>query len=112
MRQKVFMASVLALCACALSESDTGAETGSDDPPLFQGPFEYRSQYDGRHYIDTLWMLSEQAQEDIAELGKTPEEYLDWRIDAMNDTLVRSLVDTSIVRSLGSHVITAPDMTT
>ena len=110
MGRTVLVASMLALCACSVSVRDTGSETGSDSPPLFQGPFEYSSQYDEMHHIDTLWMVSEQAVEEIAGLGETPESYLDWRIDAMNDTLARSLVDTSIVRSLGAHVITAPDV--
>jgi hypothetical protein len=86
---------------------DTG-ETGST-APLFDGPFTYDSVSDGQDLIDTLWMVTEEAVEEIAAGGETPEEYLNWRIDAVNDTLARSLVDSSRLRSLGVHVVTTDD---
>jgi hypothetical protein len=78
--------------------------------PLFEGPFVYDAQYDGQFYIDTLWIVTQEAKEEIAALNETPEGYLDWRIDAMNETLERSLIDTSIVRSLGVHMINDHDI--
>lgn len=78
--------------------------------PLFDGPFSYASQYDEQWYIDTLWMVTEEARAEIELQGQTPEKYLDWRIDAMNETLSRSLVDSSIVRSLGVHIINDHDI--
>ena len=91
-------------------DTDTDTDTGVDMTPLFAGPFVYDSTDEGVHLIDTLWIVTEEAVEEIAALGQTPEEYLNWRIDAMNATLTRSLVDTSIVRSLGVHVLTDHDL--
>ena len=93
-----------------LDSGETGetGETGSI-APLFEGPFSYDSVADDKHLIDTLWMVTEQAVEEIAAGGETAEEYLSWRIDALNDTLVRSLVDSSRLRDLGVHVVTTDD---
>ena len=79
-------------------------------PALFDGPFSYSSQYENQWYIDTLWMVTEEAEAEIELQGETPEEYLNWRIDAMNATLSRSLVDSSIVRSLGVHIVNDHDI--
>lgn len=106
------MCSLAMMLACTAPgpDGDSGLDTSAPSPALFAGPFTYASEYDGLHSIDTLWMVSEEAVEEIAALGKTPAGYLNWRIDAMNDTLERSLIDTSIVRTLGVHVITEPDL--
>ena len=87
--------------------SETG-ETGSI-APLFEGPFAYDSVAEDKHLIDTLWMVTEQAVEEIADGGESAEDFLNWRIDALNDTLVRSLVDSSRLRTLGVHVVTSDD---
>ena len=79
--------------------------------PEFSGPFVYDNMNtDGHWMLDTLWILSEQAVSEI-EVNKksTPIDYLDWRIDAMNDTIERSLITTSRVRSLGIHVLQDAD---
>ena len=88
-----------------------GGETGEtgEATPLFEGPFSYDSKAEGKHLIDTLWLVTEQAVEEIASGGETPEEYLDWRIDALNATLERSLIDSSRLRKLGVHIVTTDD---
>ena len=44
--------------------------------PLFDGPFSYSSQYDDQWYIDTLWMVTEEAEAEIAQQGETPRRIL------------------------------------
>lgn len=87
-----------------------GCTQEKPSPTLYEGPFTYSSQYNDQWYIDTLWMVTEEAQTEIELLGETPQEYLDWRIDEMNNTLTRSLVDSSIVRSLGVHIVNDHDI--
>lgn len=98
----------LGLLGCQDKESDL------DDllfgAPLFEGPFEYDSTYDGVHLIDILWIVSPQAVEEIEGLGQSPAEYLDWRLDALNDTMSRSLIDSSVVRSVGIHELNDDDV--
>lgn len=103
-------AALLLLTACTDDIIKKGGGGEPDTPPLFDGPFAYDSaDADGAWMIDTLWIVSEQAVDEIADLGETPASYLDWRIDDMNDTLARSLVDSSRVRSLGVHVLQEDD---
>ncbi len=93
---------LLTLLACG---SDKAEPSLTDSPPLYDGPFIYDTVgADDRLLIDTLWIVTEQAEAEIAaDEGQTPEEFLEWRIDDMNDTLERSLVESSRVRSLGVH---------
>ena len=93
---------LLALLACG---SDKAGPSLADTPPLYDGPFLYDTVgEDDRLLIDTLWIVTEQAEAEIAaDEGQTPEEFLEWRIDDMNATLERSLVESSKVRSLGVH---------
>ncbi len=94
---------LLALLACGSDKADK--VTLEDTPPLYDGPFAYDTVgEDDRLLIDTLWIVTEQAEAEIAEdEGLTPEAFLEWRIDDMNATLERSLVESSKVRSLGVH---------
>jgi len=104
----VFVLGLLAACASdgdALDSVESGA-----DAPQFEGPFVYDDMDQGVYLIDTLWILSEQAVEEIADQGQTPEEFLDWRLDALNATLERSLIDSSSVRSVGYHVLNDADV--
>ena len=41
--------------------------------PLFEGPFSYSSQYADQWHIDTLWMVTEEAEAEIAQQGQTPD---------------------------------------
>ena len=97
------------LLSCAAPSVPT--PTPTPQPAQFDGPFEYDTVgADGRLLIDTLWIVSEQAVSEIADdAGQDPSAYLDWRLDAMNATLERSLVDTSQVRSVGVHVLQPED---
>lgn len=109
MRQSV----LLLLFACS-GDPKTGSPEDDtalgDTEPQFSGPFVYDSaDTSGVWMIDTLWIVSEQAVDEMAALGDTPLAYLDWRIDDMNDTLTRSLIDSSRVRSLGVHVLQDDD---
>lgn len=89
------------------SESESEATDGGEALP---GPFTY-SEYDsdGVLMIDALFVLTEQAVEEIASLGETPDSFLAWRLDDLNGALERSLVDTSRVRHLGHHVLVEAD---
>ena len=91
--------------------TDTPSGDGDGDGDTGQlGPFLY-SEYDpeGVAMIDALFVLTEDAVAEIAGQGQTPEEFLDWRLDDLNDALARSLVDSSFVRSLGYHVLSEDD---
>ena len=81
-----------------VDSGETG-ETGSI-APLFEGPFSYDSVADGQHLIDTLWMVTEQAVEEIAAGGETAEEYLSWRIRSARPSSVRAVVRQSTTRRL------------
>ncbi|MEC7240367.1 MAG: hypothetical protein VXW32_03960, partial [Myxococcota bacterium] len=96
--------------AVVTDSGETGGigETGSI-APLFEGPFAYDSVAEDQHLIDTLWMVTEQAVEEIADGGESAADFHNGRIDALNDTLIRSLVDTSRLRTLGVHVVTSDD---
>lgn len=101
---------LLVLAACSGDPKGAGdTDLLGDTEPRFEGPFTYSADADGVWLIDTLWIVSEQAVEEIAALGETPESFLDWRIDDMNATLTRSLIDSSRVRSLGVHLLVDDD---
>jgi len=89
-------------------DGDGDGETGDGDG--IEGPFVY-SEFDpeGVLMIDALFVLTEQAVQQIVSRGQTPREFLDWRIDDLNSALDRSLLDTSRVRTLGYHVLTEQD---
>ena len=63
----------------------------------------------GRYVIDTLIVLTPEAEQEILYQGVSLDEYLGWRIDALNQTLVRSLITNSVVRLVGYHTLTQDD---
>jgi hypothetical protein len=63
----------------------------------------------GRYVIDTLMVLTPEAEQEILYKGVSLEQYLGWRIDALNQTLLRSQITNSVVRLLGYHVLTNDD---
>ena len=113
------MVLLLLLAGCkAGSGAETGDNIGDDDDGLVTfpptetqpGPYSYAAtDPGGRAMIDALFVLTPAAIAEIDELGETPESFLEYRIDDMNDTLVRSLVDGSVVRSLGIHALVDED---
>ena len=88
------------------SSSGGGETTGT----TLQGPYVYGpADGEGTALIDALFVLTPRAVSEIEDLGETPEEFLSYRIDDLNATLSRSLVDSSVVRSLGVHVLAEED---
>lgn len=85
-----------------------GTGGGGDGLP---GPFVY-SEYDedDRYMIDSLFVLTQQAYDEITEDGTDPRDFLDYRLEEeINAPLERSLVDNVVVRTLGYHVLTSED---
>ncbi len=63
----------------------------------------------GRWVIDTLFVLTDDAVAEIADMGMTPEAFTRFRIDALNETIERSQITTSRVRWAGVHVLSEAD---
>jgi hypothetical protein len=90
-----------------VSTSLGGGETSGTTLP---GPHVYGPvDTDGVALIDALFVLTPQAVAEIEDLGETPEGFLSYRIDDLNETLSRSLVESSVVRSLGVHALVDED---
>ena len=101
---------LLAACTPDRANDFTEPPPPLEQPPLFEGPFVYdHADSDGVWLLDTLWIVTEQAVEEMADLGQTPNEFLDWRIGAINETLERSLIDSSRLRSAGVHELVDDD---
>jgi len=98
-------------CAPGSGDSATDADVGDEVPGLTQeGPFEYGSvDADGLALIDALFVLTPEAIAEIEDRGETPESFLEYRIDDLNATMERSLIDSSRVRSLGVHALVEAD---
>jgi len=101
---------LLAGCKAGSSDADPNAPGDDDDGVTFpatttmQGPFEYgANDPNGVALLDALFVLTPDAIAEIEDLGETTSDFLEYRIDAMNATLERSLIEGSIVRSLGVH---------
>jgi hypothetical protein len=102
---------VFGTMGCETPNTDDGVLWDfGDTAPLFEGPFEYAAAQEGVYLIDLLWIVTEEAVAEIEGLDETPGAFLNWRIDDMNDTLERSLIDSSIVRPVGVHVMNAHDI--
>lgn len=90
--------------------SATDDTTGVACVPTNDGTWEYSAQdSEDRFLIDTLFVLTADARQQIEGMGMTPDELLAFRVDEINETLDRSLIEGSRVRYLGVHTLVEAD---
>lgn len=91
------------------SEGDTET-TGSDTEGGTTGPWEYSELDDeGRWVIDSLFLFTPQAVDEIEAMGETPRSFIEGKLDDLNARLERSLVDSSRARLIGYHLLLEED---